>query len=129
MPRIAALALALAAASLPAGCQGKESTPSPAAGSQAAGSQAAGSQAAGSQAAPTAGAELTWAESLRRITGLADKICACPDRACADALYAVFQTENQRLANRPRPTPTPAEGAAMQAEAKRLSGCLTKLAP
>ncbi len=121
------IALALAA-SLLAGCQQKDQDrapgAAPAAGSQAA--PAAGSQAA--QAAP-AGPEIPAAESLRRITELADQICACPDRACAEVKHAALQQENQRLAGRPRAKPTQAEADAMTAQAKRLSGCVQQLPP
>jgi hypothetical protein len=136
---LAALALA---ASLLAGCDKKDRTPAqsaPAPSTSAPGAPApstpgAPAPGAGTEAAPAAGAQATTAgpevptaESLRRITELADKICACPDRKCAEDRHAAFQAENQQLAGRPRAKPTQDEAAALQAQAQRFSGCVQRL--
>jgi hypothetical protein len=134
MSWIAALALAV---SLLAGCGDKKDrspAPAPAAPAapspQAAPAAPAPAPAGGSQpAAPAApaGPEVSAAEAVRRLTELADKICACPDRACADATHATFQQENARMAARMRGQPAPAEVAALQEQARRFSACVQKL--
>jgi hypothetical protein len=134
MKWIAALALA---ASLLAGCDQKAQSPAPAAGSQAAPTAAAApAPAAPTPAAPTPGApaapaptgpEIPSPETIRRLTEVADQICACKDRACAEAAYTALQDENKKLAGRPRATPTQTEEHAMVAQAQRLSGCLKQL--
>jgi hypothetical protein len=137
MKWIAALALALAA-SLSAGCNQKDRSPAPApaAGSQAAPTpaappppptaQATGAATTPAAAAPT-GPEIPSPQTIRRLTEVADQICACKDRACAEAAYNQLQEENKQLAGRPRATPTDAEANAMVAQAQRLSGCLKQL--
>jgi hypothetical protein len=135
MQWLAALALAT---SLLSGCDKKDRTPAPGApapstpGAPAPSTPAPSTPApgAGTEAAPqatTAGPEVPTAESLRRITELADKICACPDRKCAENLHDAFQAENQKLAGRPRAKPTQDEAAALQAQAQRFSGCIQQL--
>jgi hypothetical protein len=76
--------------------------------------------------APT-GPEVTSAETIRLLIGVADKVCACKDRACAEAAYVALQEENKKLAGRPRAKPTQAEADTMQAQAARLSGCIKQL--
>ncbi|HSK04228.1 MAG TPA: hypothetical protein VK932_23405 [Kofleriaceae bacterium] len=130
MPWIAALALVLAA-SLAGGCNQKDRSPAPAA-DPAAGSQAAPAATpapADPTPAPAAatGPEIPAAESLRRIIDVVDKVCACPDRACADTANAELAEQNRKLAGRPHGKPTPAEAEAMQAQAKRLAGCVQRL--
>lgn len=127
MPRTAALVLALAASPL-AACQcGSKQEARPA--SSASSSTAAGSQAAPAPGAPAAAqaAEITGAESLRRITELADTICACVDRACAETSRVALDEQNRRDANRPRAKPTQAEADAMRDQAKRIADCVEKL--
>jgi len=127
MSWIAALALALAA-SLLAGCQSKDRPPAPAAESKpAAQAPPAATPPAPAPPAEPAGPEIPAAEALHRITALADQICACKDRACAEAANAAFQNENRQLARRIRTRPTQAEADAMQAQAKRFSGCVQRL--
>lgn len=132
-------ALALVAASLLAGCDKKDRTPVPSAPTPSTNAPPPRTSAppprTGTEAAPTTGAqastatgpEIPAAESLRRITELADKICACPDRKCAEELHAAFQAENQKLAGQPRAKPTQAEAEALQAQAQRFSGCVQQL--
>jgi hypothetical protein len=74
-----------------------------------------------------AGPKVSSADAIRRLAQLADKICACADRACAEATYTAFQDENRSLATRLSAPPTPAEAAAMQGQAQRFSGCLQRL--
>ena len=124
MKWIAALALALTG-SLLAGCDEK-AKPHTSAGSQPAAPP--GASGAPAPAAPASTAPpITSAETIRRLTDVADQICACKDRACAEAAYAALQAENQKLAGRARATPTQAEADAMRAQAQRLSGCINQL--
>jgi len=120
MTRIAALALAALAlaASLLAACNKQERAPAP-------DDKAAPAPAPGDKTAPAA--EIPASEALRRITELADKICACPDRACAEAARVALEQENRKQAERPREKPTPAEADAMRGQAKRISDCVTGL--
>src|SRR4051812_14841048 len=121
MHRLAALALA---ASLLAGCADKDPSPAPAGDPPA--SAPAPETPSPTTRAPT-GPEVSATDALRRITELADKICACADRACAEATHTAFQAENEKLAGRPHAKPTPAEAGAMQEQAKRFSGCVQRL--
>ena len=138
---IAALALA---ASLLAGCDSKKSSPAPAAEPQA-GSPAqptppqptptptpAQPQPTPTPAQPTpatpaqpqpAGPGMSSAEAIRKLTSLADRVCACADRACVDAATAAAAQEDGQLAG----MPSSAETAAMKAQAKRLFDCQQKL--
>ncbi|HWO25604.1 MAG TPA: hypothetical protein VNO30_42985 [Kofleriaceae bacterium] len=144
------LALALAASQL-AGCDEKARPPAPAAGAQPAPAPSGGAPVAesapaapppsmdrgqhverhpagGAPAAPApAGPEVTSAETIRLLTEVADKGCACKDRACVEAVYAALQVENKRLGDRPRAKPTQAEIDVMQAQALRLSSCIKQL--
>jgi hypothetical protein len=144
MSWIAALALVLAA-SLAGGCNQKDRSPAPAAAPAseapapaaalaseapapvAAPAAAPASEAPAPAAPAAAGPEIPAADSLRQITGMVDKVCACPDRACADVANAELAEQNRKLAGRPRAKPTQAEVVAMQAQAKRLSGCVQRL--
>jgi len=126
MPWIAALALALA--SLLAGCDSKDKDRPPApAGEPKPGSPAPAPAPAPAPPNEAAGPQVTAAEATRRLTELADKICACSDRACAEAAHAAFQDQSRNLAGRMTAPPTPAEATAMQEQARRFSGCLQKL--
>jgi hypothetical protein len=131
MPRLAALVLALAASPFAAcQCGSKQearpaSSPSPAS-STTTGGPAAPAPAPGDPASAQA-AEITGAESLRRITELADKICACADRVCAEAERVALDEQNKRDAGRPRAKPTPAEADGMRDQAKRIADCVDKL--
>jgi hypothetical protein len=125
-PRTAALVLALAASPF-AACQcssKQEAGPASSAPSTTGGSQAA--PAPGDPASAQA-AEITGAESLRRITELADTICACIDRACAETSRVALEEQNRKDAGRPRAKPTQAEADAMRDQAKRIADCVDKL--
>lgn len=112
----AAVAVALAASALLAGC-GKKKEGAPAAGSAAAGSAA---PAADPNAIPAA-------EALAQITALADTICACPDRACAEAAREKLEADNRARAGQPRQRPTSEQADAMKAQAQRMAECVKKL--
>jgi len=77
--------------------------------------------------APTAAAPvgpgLSAEVMLRRLTGATDKICACPDLACADAISTALQREDGQLAGLPSST----EAESLKAQAVRMNGCLQKL--
>jgi len=101
--------------------------PAPAAAPPAAAPPAAAPPAAAAAPAPTAAAPvgpgLSAEVMLRRLTGATDKICACPDLACADAISAALQREDGQLAGLPSST----EAEALKAQASRMNGCLQKL--
>jgi hypothetical protein len=73
--------------------------------------------------AQPAGPGMSAAEAVRKLTALADRVCSCADRACADAATAAAQKEDGQLAG----LPSSADTAAMKAQSKRLFGCQQKL--
>jgi hypothetical protein len=73
--------------------------------------------------AKPAGPGMSAAEAIRKLTALADRVCACADRACGDAAAAAAKDEDGQLAA----LPSSAETEAMKAQAKRLYDCQQKL--
>ena len=116
-------AAALAVAALGAGCNKKqEAAPSPASADPA----TPASSASATSPAP-AGAEVPAAETLLLIHQTADKICLCPDRACAEGVREALNAANQQLAGRPRAKPSPEQAEKMQIQAGRIAECMKKL--
>lgn len=75
--------------------------------------------------------EEIMAESIAAMTAAADRMCACVDMACADAVAAdvakYFAEMGKKYANRTEPDPKPNDAAKLNAVGERYGECAAKL--
>lgn len=71
------------------------------------------------------------AEGIAAMTAAADRMCACVDMACADAVagdVAKYFTEvAKKYSNRTEPDPKPDDAATLSAVGERYGECAAKL--